>query len=70
MKSQKYVLLKHFVGEPKDEDFQVVEEDLPEELDENGLLFLLNIKLIFVFCKKKNYANNLRGLGPSFVLVG
>lgn len=36
VKSKKYVLKKHFEGEPKDDDFEVVEEDLPQELKDNG----------------------------------
>ena len=37
MKAQKWVLQKHFEGEPKDEDLQLVEEELPE-LKENEVL--------------------------------
>lgn len=38
MKGQKWILEKNFVGEPKDEDLQLVEEDLPDELQENQVL--------------------------------
>ena len=37
MKAKKWVLVKHFEGEPKEEDLQLVEEDLPDELKENGI---------------------------------
>ncbi|XP_063229973.1 prostaglandin reductase 1-like isoform X4 [Bacillus rossius redtenbacheri] len=30
VKARKFILAKHFVGEPKESDFQLVEEDLPE----------------------------------------
>ena len=36
MKAKKFVLVKHFDGNPKDDDFELVEEELPE-LKENGL---------------------------------
>ena len=39
---QRFVLKQHFVGEPKNEDFQLVEEDLPDELKEGG-------KYVFMF---------------------
>ena len=39
MKAKKFVLAKHFDGEPKDEDFEVVEEELPE-LKENGKSYI------------------------------
>lgn len=29
VKTKKYILAKHFVGEPKEDDFEVVEEELP-----------------------------------------
>lgn len=38
MKAKKWILVKHFEGEPKDEDLQLVEEDLPDELKENEIL--------------------------------
>ena len=38
VKSKRYVLVKQFDGEPKDSDFEVVEEDLPEELKEGEVL--------------------------------
>ena len=38
--SKRYVLLKHFDGEPKDEDFEVVEEELSGELNEDGTWYL------------------------------
>jgi hypothetical protein len=41
MVGKKYILKQHFVGEPKDEDFEVVVEPLPEELNENGSLDLI-----------------------------
>ena len=34
-KAKKFVLKQHFVGEPKDEDLQLEEEDLPE-LNDGG----------------------------------
>ena len=36
MNAKKFVLVKHFDGNPKDDDFELVEEELPE-LKENGL---------------------------------
>jgi hypothetical protein len=36
VKGRKWILVKHFEGTPKDEDLQLVEEDLPDELKENG----------------------------------
>lgn len=38
MKGKKWVLVKHFDGAPKDSDFELVEFDLPEELQENEVL--------------------------------
>ena len=35
MQAKKWVLVKHFDGEPKDEDLKLVEEELPD-LKENG----------------------------------
>lgn len=29
VKTKKYILAKHFVGEPKEDDFEIVEEELP-----------------------------------------
>jgi prostaglandin reductase 1 len=37
MKAQKWILAKHFDGEPKDENLQLVEEELPE-LKQNEVL--------------------------------
>ena len=36
MKAHKFVLKHHFSGDPKDEDFDLVEEELPQELKEDG----------------------------------
>jgi len=36
MKAKKWVLVKHFDGEPKESDLELVDEDLPDELKENG----------------------------------
>ena len=41
MKARKWVLVKHFEGEPKDDDLKLVEEDLPDELKENGIFYLI-----------------------------
>ena len=38
MKARKWVLVKHFDGEPKDENLELVEEELPD-LKENGYYF-------------------------------
>lgn len=38
MKARKWVLVKHFEGEPKNEDMELIEEELPE-LKEKGLLY-------------------------------
>ena len=38
MKAKKWILQQHFVGEPKEEDLKLVEEDLPDELKENEVL--------------------------------
>lgn len=40
MKAKKWVLVQHFNGEPKDEDLQLVEEDLPDELNDKGFFIL------------------------------
>ena len=37
-KAKKWVLVKHFEGEPKDSDLQLTEEDLPEVKD-GGMWF-------------------------------
>ena len=44
MKAKKWVLVKHFDGEPKEEDLQLVEEDLPDDLKENGTLFFYKMR--------------------------
>ena len=44
MKGQKFLVVKHFEGEPKEDCFQLMEEELPDELNENGLLA---IKFLF-----------------------
>lgn len=36
VKAKKWVLTKHFDGEPKNEDLELVEEELNDELKENG----------------------------------
>lgn len=41
MKAKKWVLVKHFDGEPKESDLQLVDEDLPDELKENGKSLLV-----------------------------
>ena len=38
MKAQKWVLVKHFDGEPKDEDLQLVDFELSDDLKENEML--------------------------------
>ena len=38
MRAQKWTLLKHFDGEPKDEDIQLEEFDLTDDLQENEVL--------------------------------
>ena len=43
MKARKWVMVKHFDGEPKEEDLQLVEEELPDELKENGKHLFLSI---------------------------
>ncbi len=55
MKARKFILAKHFVGLPKLDDFELVEEELPP-IAENGsisfkvfLMFILqNIKFGYV----------------------
>jgi hypothetical protein len=37
MKAKKWVLVQHFKGEPTDDDLQLLEEDLPDDLKENGI---------------------------------
>ena len=37
------MLVKHFYGEPKIEDLQLIEEDLSTELEENGSYLILKI---------------------------
>lgn len=41
MKGKKWVLTRHFDGEPKAEDMELVEEDLPELKDNGITLFQL-----------------------------
>jgi hypothetical protein len=48
MKAKKWVLVKHFDGEPKDSDLQLVDEDLPDELKENGSNFILFIEIFLI----------------------
>ena len=36
MIGKKWILTQHFLGSPKEEDLKLVEEELPEELKENG----------------------------------
>ena len=38
MKAKQWVLVKHFEGEPKDEDLELQEIDLPDELKEGGFI--------------------------------
>lgn len=38
MKAKKWILAKHFEGEPKEENLQLVEFDLSDDLKENGKL--------------------------------
>lgn len=38
VKSRKWILVKHFEGVPKDEDLQLVEEELLDDLKENGTI--------------------------------
>lgn len=40
MKIKKWILVKHFEGEPSDENLKLVEEYLPDELKENGIKLL------------------------------
>ena len=41
-KAKKWVLVKHFEGEPKDSDLQLTEEDLPEVKDGGLWCFTCN----------------------------
>lgn len=41
VKSQKYIVVKHFEGEPKPTDLQLVEEELPP-LQNGGIAFIIN----------------------------
>lgn len=45
MKAKKWVLVKHFEGEPKDDDLELQEFDLPDELNEGGHFFLVSLLL-------------------------
>jgi hypothetical protein len=36
MRGQKWILENHFDGEPKESDLQLVEEELPDQLEDNG----------------------------------
>lgn len=48
MKAKQWVLVKHFEGEPKDEDLELQEFDLPDELKEGGFLEkFIQISLLF-----------------------
>lgn len=49
MKAQKWVLVQHFEGEPKNEDLQLVQEDLPEELNENGKSSIIKVISLQLF---------------------
>jgi len=40
VKKKKYILAKHFVGEPKESDLKLVEEDLPALKDRGNFAVL------------------------------
>lgn len=42
MKAKRWLIVKHFDGEPKNDDLQLIEEELPE-LKENGQKFDFNL---------------------------
>jgi hypothetical protein len=65
MKAKKWVLVKHFDGEPKESDLELVDEDLPDELKENGFLkisifflksIFFKILILISLIKKKKYS--------------
>ena len=39
MKAKQWVLVRHFEGEPKEEDLELQEIDLPDELNDGGLYY-------------------------------
>lgn len=51
MKAKKWILAKQFSGQANDQNFELVEYDLPDELQPNGnqILFFLNYLII---CKE------------------
>lgn len=42
MKAQKWVLVQHFNGEPKDEDLQLTDFEISDNLNENGTFIHIN----------------------------
>lgn len=48
MKAKQWVLVKHFEGEPKEEDLELQEFDLSDELNEGGM-FKKNSTFKFLF---------------------
>jgi hypothetical protein len=46
VKTKKFILENHFVGEPKESDFQLVEEDLPALKDRGN--FSVQYVVIFL----------------------
>lgn len=41
--AKKYILVKHFNGEPKPEEFKIVEEELPPIKDGGDYYFFINL---------------------------
>ena len=39
VKARKFILAKNFVGEPKESDFEIVEEDLPALQDDGNYIY-------------------------------
>jgi hypothetical protein len=48
MRGQKWILEKHFDGEPKEECLQLVDEELPDQIEENGNLTLRQLISLYI----------------------
>lgn len=51
--ARKYIIVKHFDGEPKETDLKLVEEELPP-IEDGGKYFIISSCRLFFLIKTKN----------------
>jgi hypothetical protein len=62
VKTKKFILAKHFVGEPKESDLQLVEEDLPALKDRGNYIVVFLVKHYMSKCMDTPHCVSLKNV--------